>query len=125
DNDGVLNGNTATVTLNVVKVIKAGAFGFSVPTITVLNSAGSATITVQRAGGSDGPVSVDCVIIGGTAVNGTDYTLTPGTLQFADSQTSVTFTVTIPFVGAGEPDLTVDLVLQNPTGGATLGSVST
>jgi large repetitive protein len=125
DNDGTQNGNTATVTLNVVQVIRAGQFSFSLPAITVLNSSVSTTITVERTGGTDGPVSIDYLASGGTAVNGTDYTLAPGTLQFADGQSSQTFTVAIAFVGAGQGDLTVNLTLQNPVGGATLGSIST
>ncbi len=129
DNDGVLNGNTATVNLNVVKEIKAGSFGFSVPTITGSSNScrqppPSPSSAAPAAPTAPSPLRF-CIITGGTAVNGTDYTLTPGTLQFADSQTSVTFTVTIPFVGAGEPDLTVNLALQNPTGGAILGSATT
>lgn len=125
DNDGTMNGNVATVTLNVVKVIKAGQLTFALPAQTVLNSAGSATITVERLSGSDGAVSINYLATGGTAINGTDYTLSPGTLQFADGQTSLTFTIAIPFVGAGESDLTINLALQSPTGGAVLGSIST
>jgi hypothetical protein len=100
----------------------AGSLGFGSANFSVVENAGSATITVTRTGGSTGAVSVHYATSDGTATAGVDYTSVSGTLNFADGQTSATFAV--PIFDDPNPDgsETVNLALSSPTGGAALGS---
>lgn len=102
-----------------------GAFRFSTATYSVNENGGTATITVTRTGGSTGAVSVQYATSNGTATAGVDYTSAASTLQFAEGQTSRTFTVTIREDTLVEGNETVNLTLSNPGGGATLGSPAT
>ncbi len=80
-------------------------------------------LTVTRTGGSDGAVTVDYAVTGGTATgSGTDFTLASGTLNFADSETSKTITVSIVDDATYESDETVEVTLSNATGGSSLGT---
>jgi endoglucanase len=68
-------------------VATAGAVGtlqFSSSTYSVEQSAGTVAVTVNRTGGTSGAVSVAYATTNGTAVAGTNYTATSGTLQWAD-----------------------------------------
>jgi probable HAF family extracellular repeat protein len=103
-----------------------GTLQFSGATYSVLEGVGTATITVTRANGSDGAVSVNYATSGGgTATAGIDYTATSGTLNFANGETTKTFSVNINDDTTNEPDETVNLTLSNPQGGATLGTPGT
>ena len=55
---------------------------------------GTATITLTRSGGTSGGVTVAYETSDGTAVAGTNYAATSGTLTFADGETGKSFTVT-------------------------------
>lgn len=88
----------------------------------VSEDTGTLLVTVTRVGGSDGEVSVDFTALGITALDGTDYTVAPGTLTWPDGDTADrTFTVTIQNDSTDEVDETVTLSLTSTTGGATLG----
>src|SRR6185295_13238043 len=87
--------------------------------------AATATITVERIGLAGPAVSVNYSTTDGTAQAGSDYQGTSGTLNFAPSQTSATFTVTIKNDALIEPDETVALSLSGATGGAQLTSGAT
>ncbi len=102
DTDGFATSNTATVTINVLSNTHPGALNFAASTLTVQNTDGTDSLNVQRTGGADGSVSVSYAVIGGTASNGTDYTLAPGPLQFADQQTSANIALTISKKIAGQ-----------------------
>ncbi len=123
DNDGINNSNVATVSLHVVQTIFHGEFDFALAAQTVLNTDGSDSITVDRNSGADQPATVDYVITGGSAILGVDYNLTAGTLDFADQQITDGITLQIPSSAARFGDKTLDLLLQNATGGATIGAV--
>src|SRR5262249_21162935 len=97
---------------------------FNNATYSVIENGGTATITVTRAGGSSGSVTVNYATSNGTATAGSDYTTTSGTLTFADGETSKTFTVPIIDDTAVEGNETINLTLSSP-GGAALGSQST
>lgn len=80
------------------------------------------TFTVQRRGGSTGPVSVNYSCTNGTAVNGTHYTAASGTLNWADGDAAdKTFTVTMLAVSQSGLYFTVNL--SAPGGGASLGAI--
>jgi hypothetical protein len=115
--------NTATVTINGSASNATGSLQLSAATYAIMQTAGPATVTINRAGGSFGAVSVAYATSDGTAVAGTDYTATSGTLNWASGDaTSKTFTVAIstatPFPGSKQ----FNVSLSSPGGGATLGS---
>jgi len=63
-------------------------------------------------------------VTSGTAIETTDYTLpSPQTVTFADGIDTQTITVTAASDSTTEGDV-VTLTLTNPTGGATIGSIS-
>jgi hypothetical protein len=107
--------------------VLGGAFAFSSSGYTVAENAGTATITVNRLGGSHGAVQVNyATTSGGTAVAGQDYTSASGTLSWADGDASAkTFNVTILDDQQAETNLTIFLALSGPTGGASLTTPST
>jgi plastocyanin len=85
----------------------------------------TATLTVQRVGGDDGAVSVSYATSDGTAVAGSDYVATSGTLSWADNDDDPkSFQVQTIEDTAVESNETINVVLSNPTGGAGLGAPS-
>ncbi|MFN2502349.1 MAG: choice-of-anchor L domain-containing protein [Pyrinomonadaceae bacterium] len=89
------------------------------------------TVTVNRVGGTSGPVTLNYALTNGSATGGAscgagiDYVNTPGTISFADGQVSQTFNVTICGDLLVEQNETINVTLSNPTNGATLGTPST
>ncbi len=98
-----------------------GFLQFSAAAYGVVESSGSAVITVTRAGGTAGPASVVFATSAGTAVAGTHYYDTNGVLDFADGESSKAFRVTIVDDTTGNPNRTVNLTLSDVTG-AELGA---
>ena len=88
-------------------------------------SSGRALITVRR--GDDGlnPVTVDYRTAPALSVEGVDYLATNGTLLIPAGQKTGTFCVVVLRDCRRESEQTVSLVLENPTGGASLGAAST
>ncbi|HEX6287888.1 MAG TPA: Calx-beta domain-containing protein, partial [Herpetosiphonaceae bacterium] len=84
---------------------------------------GAETITVKLSGPSSVPVTVEYATGNGTAIAGSDYTATSGTLTFTPGETSKTFAVPILDDIQGEANETVTLTLSNPSN-ATLGAPS-
>jgi hypothetical protein len=117
------NPAAAVLTINDNDVAPAGTLQFSAATYTVNENGGSATITVTRTGGSAGAVGATVATSNGTATAGSDYTAVSQSVSFANNDTA-SKTVSVPIInnGAVEPSETVNLVLSNPTGGATVGS---
>jgi hypothetical protein len=97
---------------------------FAAAAVSADESSGSATISVTRTGNLGATVSVAYATGGGTAVPGVNYTATQGTLVFSPNQTVQTFTISIDTHTPPSSDLTVDLILNGPTGGAVLGTPS-
>ena len=97
---------------------------FSAATYQVAENAGPATITVTRSGDTEQAVGVDYATSSGSATAGSDYTTASGTSSFAAGQTTATFDVPVTDDAADEPNETVNLALDNPHGGAALGSPS-
>ncbi len=82
------------------------------------------TFTVSLSPASTGATSVQYATSGGTATQGTDYTATSGTLSFAASDTSKTFTVATDDDNVDEDNETFTVTLTSPTGGAVLGTAT-
>jgi hypothetical protein len=108
---------------------------FDATNYTAAESAGHATITVIRAGGTTLPATVDfetsdlsglnnCNVNTGLASQRCDYTTMRGTLNFSAGQTSATFDIPIINDVYVEGPETLTLTLINPTGGI-LGNPST
>jgi hypothetical protein len=121
-----LGGQTSAV-LTITEndpVPPSGRLEFSAATYTVTENGVSALITVDRVGGSFGPVGVSYATNDGSATLADgDYTVASGTLSFANGVMSQTFNVSIADnPGTYEGDETVNLSLGTPTGGASLGT---
>lgn len=117
---GALTNALVTLTDNDF-LANAGALQFSAAAYPAGESSGSVLITVTRSGGSSGTVSVDYATTTGSASAEEDYEETTGTLEFGTGVTSRTFTIPITSDAFDETNETVQLVLDNPTGGASLG----
>ena len=92
------------------------------------SSAGVATIEVERLGNVSALVSVQYATSNGTAIAGKQYVPASGTLTFLPGQaySDQTFPITIlPNLSQSAATTTVNLTLSQPTGGATLGTIST
>ncbi len=106
----------------------AGAVGslqLATASYTVVQSAGTLSVFVDRGGGSSGAVSVAYATANGTAAAGTDYTAASGTLNWANGDaTPKTIDVAISNTAAYTGSKLFDVTLSSPGGGATLGSPS-
>lgn len=89
------------------------------------NSTEPALIRVERIGEPIGTVSVDWAVSNaqftGRAVDGVDYTATPGTLTFNEGETFKDIPITLIDNAAEEGNHTLYLVLKNPVGAALGG----
>jgi len=105
----------------------AGSVAFSAPAYSVLKNGGTATITVNRMDGTNGAISVAyATVAGGTAASGTNYLDASGTLNWTNGESaSKSFTVSILDNNQPSTNLTVNLALSAPAGGAGLGGQST
>jgi hypothetical protein len=81
--------------------------------VTRFASNSQATFTVSLNSASASPVSVNYATANGTAVPGTDYTPTSGTLTFPTGVTSQTVNVPITTVMTGGPTTTFNLNLSS------------
>src|SRR5262249_3682198 len=85
--------------------------GFAQPTTLTDESAGTVMIAVALSSEPTSPVSGGYRVSGGTATEGSDFTIPDGTLMLT-STTPVTIPVTILPDGVAEPDETIELELQ-------------
>ncbi|NNF99401.1 MAG: hypothetical protein HKM93_08485, partial [Desulfobacteraceae bacterium] len=103
-----------------------GYLEFSASVFTTNESDSNAVITIKRKAGKTGEVTVDFSTSDVDASAGSDYTTTSGTITFSEGDMADnSFTVPIIDDGRYEPSEEINLVLSNPTGGATLGTAST
>ncbi|MBC7815844.1 MAG: DUF4394 domain-containing protein, partial [Planctomycetaceae bacterium] len=102
-------------------IVPAGTLQLSSTLFAASESGPTATITINRLGGSEGTVTAILSTSDGTATSPLDFIDTDVVVTFAPGVT--TQTVTIPIVGDTfiEADETVNLTLTSPTGGAVLG----
>ena len=97
-----------------------GVIQFTQPLYTVNEGGGSALIGVMRTGGTLGTVTVNFATSNLTALAGTDYVATNGTLTFLAGESNKTFSVAILDDGSTDCNQSLRLRLFNPTGGAVL-----
>ena len=96
-----------------------GTFGFSVDNYTVNESGGTATITVNRIGGSDGAATVNWALSDGTGTLADITGASSGSVAFADGELFKTFTVAINNDTSLERNETLNLTLSGT--GLTFG----
>lgn len=102
--------------------IGPGILQFQLTAQSVDEDAGVVHITVRRAGGTLGAVSVHFATLAGTAQAPSEFTAASGTLEFADGQSTSQIDVTILDNLFSGPNKAFQVQLSNATGGATLGS---
>ncbi|MDA9778114.1 Ig-like domain-containing protein [Rubripirellula sp.] len=113
-------GAASSATVNITNDDVAGTLSIQ-SAATVTEKDGTVTLTVTRANGSDGNISVDFTTIDGTALAGLDYTAASGTLNFEHNELSKTIDVVIlDDILGSEVDETFSVVLSNATEGADL-----
>jgi len=120
-----INPLSATATATATVLESAGVFQFSSATYADAETAGVAILPVYRLDGSLGPASVSYQTVAVNATPGLDFTPTAGTLSFASGQTTAMIQVPILADPWDNHDEFVNVVLQSPTAGASLGSLST
>src|SRR5262249_12991702 len=101
-----------------------GTVQFAATSYTVNEGAGVATVTVGRTGDTSTAATVDYQTADGTAHQSRDYTIASGTLSFAAGETAKSFTVLITDNAYVDGNRTINLTLNNPTGGLALTSAS-
>lgn len=124
---GITSPSSAVLTIVDEEALPASGTGsvqFSSPTYTVDESSGVAVITVQRLLSYTGTVNVNYATADGTAIAGSDYTITSGTLTFAPGETSKTFSIPITKDSNNESEEMINLSLSSLTGPAILGTQS-
>ena len=90
-----------------------------------LETTSLAEIDVVLSYPATGQKTVDYAVTGGTALNGTDYNLAPGTLTFEPGQTTRTIDIDVIYDGLTESDETIQITLSNPGGGKVmLGAIT-
>ena len=101
-----------------------GTIGLTLDAVSVSEAAGQINFVVFRGGGTDGRVTVDYVTGTGTA-NGEDFATGAGTLVFENGIAGQQVSVAITNDDRVEGNESFTLRLFNPTGGATLGAITT
>ncbi|MBS0419121.1 MAG: hypothetical protein JSR66_15535 [Proteobacteria bacterium] len=102
-----------------------GTVAFSASSYSIAQTLGTVSVTVNRIDGSAGAIQVSYATAAGSAVAGTNFTATSGTLSWSDGD-SGDKSVSIPISSANvfSGTKTFSVALSAPTGGATLGTVS-
>jgi bacillolysin len=120
-----LLGSPSAAVLTINDNDQVGTFRFGSATYMVDEGA-TGTLTVMRAGTNlASGVTVDYTVTGGTAANGTDYSLADGTITFNAGQTSATIPVPTFTDGVFDGNQTVIVTLSNPTAGGSIGTPAT
>lgn len=83
-----------------------------------------AIVTVNRSGDILSPVSVDYTMSTRLATEGVDYAPQSGTLSFGPEETTQTIVIPIFDDSQAEGSEPIELAISNPSGGATLGTLS-
>lgn len=126
-NGGAATHNISTPATNTTYTASFNAqqqtLSFGAASYSAGEGSGSVAITVTRAQGTSGEVSVDYAANGGTASERTDFTTFVGTLRFLNGETSKPLTLLLTEDGFVDGNKTINLVLSNPKG-AILGGQS-
>ncbi|NBV23529.1 MAG: hypothetical protein EBS05_16620, partial [Proteobacteria bacterium] len=122
---GATLGLTNAAILIIDNDFAAGRLSFSQTNYSVSESGGTAVITVQRSGGSQGAVTVQATVTGGTAVAPADFLAATNVLTWANGESaSKTFSVAVVDNQVVDGNRTVNLALINPSIAGAVGAVS-
>ncbi len=121
---GATLGTQATMTITITNNDAVPNVKFNASNIDFTEGAGNASITVTLSAASGQEVRVNYATSNGTAIAGSDYTTTNGTLIFSPLQTSKNFQVPVLNDSIAENSETANLTLSAPVN-ATLGTPST
>jgi len=114
------SGATATVVFGMTTLILPPDVKFNLPTTTINEGAGTATVDINIISPNANPTSVDVVISGGTAT-AADYTYTSTTITFpAGSAAPISIMIPIIDDTSIESTETIILTLTNATNGAEI-----
>ena len=116
--NGVTLTSSSNATVNVASSI--AGISFTVATNYTPENAGVAVIGLQRQFNTNNTVTVAYTTSDGTATNGTNYYGTSGTVTFTNGATQAAITVGLINNTNQVNDLTFNVGLSNPTGGAQL-----
>ena len=94
---------------------------FSAATNYYSESGGVATVYVDRIGSTNGSFTVDYATTNGSAFAGTNYIPTSGTMTFHGGETIEEIDIPLIYNPQVTGDLTFQVSLFNPTGGASVG----
>ena len=122
---GAAEGEITSLEVEITDDDAAGSITLSANYYIVAEDDGSAVVTINRIGGSNGEVSIDYATNDITALAGDDYTAQNGTLVFADGVTSQTVTIPLSDDNIDEDGEQFSFVLENPQGGVGLLSPRT
>jgi len=112
--------------INLIDVADSSVIAFSQANYSVKEDGTPITeITLNRSINTQGQVSVTVTPSNGTATSPLDYNNAPITVTFADGETSKKIAIPIVKDTAYEGNETVNLTINNPTNGATLGTQKT
>ena len=101
-----------------------GSLQFKAATYSVSEGTATVSVCATRTGGKSGKVDVTYTTSNGTAVAGSDYTATTGTLSWNNNNADdKCFTVNITNDAVAEASETFKITLSAPLGGALLGAV--
>ena len=104
----------------------AGKAQFSSASYSVNGSTGEATIVVTRSGGAAAGATIHYSTADASALDGTDYTATSGSLTFAAGEKARSFTVKVTNAGVTDGSAVgLTLSLDTPGGGLGLGAPAT
>ena len=124
---GATLGERTTSVLNIIdNDAVSGTLAFSAANYT-LNEDGTpvAEVTIVRSDGSDGAVTATVSFSDDTATAGSDYVAASQVVNFEDGETSKTVTIPLIDDSLEESAETLNLTLNNPTGGAIIGNQAT
>jgi hypothetical protein len=118
--------NQATITIvNEDSPSSAGQLQFSSATYNVNENGGSVTLEVTRTLSSYGTVTVDYTTTDGKATEKDDYTKASGTLSWNDGEMASKFvTINLTDDDIFENDESFQVILSNPTGGASIEALN-
>ncbi|HWB02374.1 MAG TPA: immunoglobulin domain-containing protein [Verrucomicrobiales bacterium] len=112
--------------LNEYNPVSPGTLRLTSTAVTTTENAGGIQLVVSRFGGLAGAVSVNFSTAAGTAVAGTDFTATTGTLSWAAGEGGYKY-ITVPILQdtAQDNSRNFSVTLSGITGGATLAAAGT
>jgi len=117
-------GGSSTPTATAATVDQ-GTLALASSTANVSQTAGSVVAMVSRTGGTSGTVAVNYTTVDGSAVGGTDYTATTGSLVWSSGDaTAKSVIVSIATSPWFEGTKTFSVTLSSATNGAALGTAT-